>query len=196
MKLHQFNKSIFFIQTLNNITQLKTYRNLPLINLKLNFSIFNSLSSNSNLYSFRLKTLLNNLPTMDNLNIRQPYLYLTSNCSYCNQKENTLHLLQCNAHKTILLTTLKYYINQTIEFLNITKYSEQTITAIFLAYNNSSQTPIPNLLLYIIQGTIPQQLFILTQHKLNKSTTNFFITLSNNILNWFYSDIWQPRNQR
>ena len=127
---------------------------------------------------------------MDNLNIRQPYLYLISNCSYCNQKKNTLHLLQCNAHKTILLTTLKHYINQTIKFLNITKYSKQTITTIFLAYNNSFQTPIPNLLLYIIQGTIPQQLFILTQYKLNKLTTNFFITLSNNILNWFYSDIW------
>ena len=83
-KLHQFNKSITFIQTLNNITQLKTYRNLLLINLKLNFFIFNSLSLNTTLYSFCFKILLNNLPTMDNLNIRLPHLFLIPNCTYCN----------------------------------------------------------------------------------------------------------------
>ena len=57
------------------------------------FKILNSLKNNSQKYSFHIKILTNNLPTMQNLNIRYPYLYTTSNCIQCLNTENTKHIL-------------------------------------------------------------------------------------------------------
>src|SRR6185437_1359441 len=100
-KLRKFCKNLVSIQTFNKLLQLKSLRKLPTINILLLTEIINSQNSNPKLYSIRNKILLNNLLTMTNLNTRYPLLYLTPNCSYCNQYK-TLNTY-FNAHFTLTI---------------------------------------------------------------------------------------------
>jgi len=92
-KIRTFIKSITTIHELINWSALKFFQNIPNIKWDLNFKIINSLKNNLQKYSFCTKILTNNLPTMQNLNIRYPHLYTTSNCSRCSHTEDSLHLL-------------------------------------------------------------------------------------------------------
>jgi hypothetical protein len=131
---------------------------------------------------------------MSNLNIRYPLLYLTPNCSYCNQYENTEHLLLCSLHlynpKDILINE----ITNTLNLLNLSETSPNTILQILYPQNPYSNLSIYNTILLLIQGTITLNQHMQLQLILKKPTNNFLISLSNSLLKWFNSSIWQTRN--
>ena len=81
MKIRTFVKNTITIQELSTWSTLKFFDGITDIKWALMFKILNSLKNNSQKYSFRIKILTNNLPTMQNLNIRYLYLYTTSNCT-------------------------------------------------------------------------------------------------------------------
>src|SRR6185437_6729417 len=164
-KLRKFCKNLVSIQTFNKLLQLKSLRNLPTINILLLTEIINFQNSDPKLYSIRNKILLNNLPTMTNLNTCYPLLYLTPNCSYCNQYENIEHLFQCLLHS----------------------YNTQ---------NSPFNSNIYNTILLLIQCTITLDQYKQLQLILKKLTNNFFISLSNSLLIWFNSTIWQTHNTK
>jgi hypothetical protein len=193
-KLRKFCSNLFSIQTFNKLIQLKPFRNLPPINLQQLTNIINSLNINPTLYTLRNKIILNNLPTMENLNTRYPYLYLTSNCSYCNLIENTNHLLSCSLHlfnplDIILLNTSNY-----LTTLKITNISPQLILETIVYQLDSYQLNPNQIILLLIQGTIPTTLFNSLKLILNKQTNKFIILLSNSLLEWFNNSIWFTRN--
>src|SRR6185295_9621653 len=195
-KLHKFCKNLISIQIFNKLLQLKSLRNLPTINILLLTEIINSQNSNLKLYSIRNKILLNNLPTMSNLNIHYPLLYLTSNCSFCNQHENNIHLLQCSLHTYNPHNTLINEISITLSSLNLSETSPHTIVQILNPQNSLSNSTIYNTLLLLIQGTITLDQYKQLQPTLKKLTNNFLILLSNSLLNWFNSTIWHTRNTK
>ena len=133
---------------------------------------------------------------MSNLNIRYPLLYLTPNCSYCNQYENTEHLLQCSLHsynpKDILINEITNALNS----LNFSETSPNTILQILNSQNSHLNSSIYSTILLLIQGTIILNQHIQLQPILKKLTNNFFITLSNSLLKWFYSSIWHTHNTK
>ena len=133
---------------------------------------------------------------MENLNIRYSNLYLTPNCSFCNQLENTIHLLTCSLHSTnsnnILLTHIQNHLT-TLKILNI---SSQLIFETIHSYFNSLLTTSNQIILFLIQGTIPISLINSLKLQLKKLTINFFILLSNSLLEWFNNSIWNIRNQK
>ena len=81
MKIRTFVKNTITIQELSTWSTLKFFDSIIDIKWVLIFKILNSLKNNSQKYSFHIKILTNNLPTMQNLNIRYPYLYITLNCT-------------------------------------------------------------------------------------------------------------------
>src|ERR1043165_5649649 len=131
---------------------------------------------------------------MSNLNTRYPTLYLTPNCSYCNQFENTEHLFQCSLHSFNLHDLLIDKITNALNSLNLSKASQYTIAQILTSHNFSSNSNTNNILLLLIQGTITLDHYKQLQLILKKSTNNFLIFLSNSLLNWFNTTIWQTCN--
>ena len=133
---------------------------------------------------------------MSNLNTRYPLLYLTPNCSYCNQYENIEHLFQCSLHSYNPLNTLTDEISNVLGSLNITEISSNAIIQIFTTHNTSSNINIYNTILLLIQGTITLNQHQQLQPILKKLTNIFLISLSNSLLIWFNSYIWQTRNTK
>ena len=133
---------------------------------------------------------------MSNLNIRYPLLYLTSNCSSCNQYENTIHLLRCPLHTYDSHNTLTNGISNTLNSLNLSETSPHTIMQILNPQSSLSNSTIYNTILLLIQGTITLDQYKQLQPTLKKLTNNFLILLSNSLLNWFNSTIWQTRNTK
>jgi hypothetical protein len=130
---------------------------------------------------------------MSNLHLRYPYLYLTPNCTRCNQQEDTLHLLNCSQAPLNHYQILNQHIIQTTTELKIENINASIITNILLN-TNTPNTPSQNIL-FLIQGTFSQNILNRLQPIFNKNTTNFCLNLSNNLLIWFNSNIWQIRNQ-
>ena len=130
---------------------------------------------------------------MANLNTRYPNLYLTPNCAFCNQYEDTKHILSCILHKTNPHEILLNQITNTLNTLNLNNTSSQTILQI-IAYNNNSQN-LTNTLLLLIQGIIQITHYDQINSLIKKTTNNFFIKLSNSLLLWFNDKIWNNRNQ-
>ena len=174
------------------ITQLKTFQNLQLFNILQFTNIINSQNNNPKLYSLRNKILLNNLPTMANLNIQYPNLYLTSNCSFCNQHENTEHLLLCTLHSIDFHNILLIQITDYLNTLSLTNTAPQIILQYILL--NSNPPDLTNTFLLLIQGIISTNCYEQINSLLKKSTNNFFIQLSNNLFLWFQAKIWNARN--
>jgi exonuclease III/ribonuclease HI len=190
-QIRKFCKNIILTETINHFLQLRNINNIPQFDLNLFFNIINSQNLNLYLYSFRLKILLNNLPTVANLNLRLPLIYLTPNCSRCNSPENLSHLLQCSQTQN-LTQTLIQSLTQILSLLNINNISPQDLLSIILPQqNNNSHT---NTILYLIQGTFPTHITTQLHSLLLKKTSTFCIQLSNSLLEWFNQKIWQPRN--
>jgi hypothetical protein len=192
-QIRKFTKNLIFIETFNKFLQLKNIRNIPQFNIKTFISITNSCNYKPNLFSLRIKILLNNLPTMSNLHLRYSYLYLTPNCTRCNQFEDTLHLLNCHQVFFDPHQILNQYTIQTITELKIENTNPTTITNILLD-SNTHNTPSQNFL-FLIQGTIPLCISDQLQTILTKNTTNFCLCLSNYLLSWFNLNIWQTKNR-
>ena len=111
------------------------------------FNYLNSLEQNTQKYSFYIKILTNNLPTMQNLNIRYPYLYTTNNCSRCNITEDTLHILLCSKNNLNIQHTFLNIIDQTINQLQISSISSSTLfNLIFQPMLNSNNSYFNNII--------------------------------------------------
>jgi len=128
---------------------------------------------------------------MQNLNIHYPLLYTTPNCVYCQLIEDIPHLLSCSKQKSNLQQILHNLIINITQQLNISAKITNTIHTILLHYLNTS----PHLyFLNLIQGLYPISLYDDIKTLFHKTTLPFFTTLSNSSLNWFYQQIWLPRN--
>ncbi len=129
---------------------------------------------------------------MANLNTRYPNLYLTSNCSFCNQHENTEHLLLYTLHSIDFHNILLIQITDYLNTLSLTNTAPQTILQHILL--NSNPPDLTNTFLLLIQEIISTNCYEQINSLLKKSTNNFFIQLFNNLLLWFQAKIWNARN--
>ena len=128
---------------------------------------------------------------MRNLNLHYPLLYTTLNCISCQMLEDIPHLLTCSKQNHNIQQILLLEITNTTQQLNISSNSPNEIYSIILQHFNTS----PHIsFLNLLQGLIPISLYSNIKTLLHKSTTTFFITLSNNSLNSFHQQIWLPRN--
>ena len=123
---------------------------------------------------------------MQNLNLRYPLLYTTPNCVYCQAPEDILHLLTCPKQKHNLQQIIQTLISNTAQQLNI---SSELSDKIYIILSQQTNTPLYSYFLNLIQG-----LFSISQYDnirilLHKTTTPFFIALSNTSLNWFHQHI-------
>jgi len=193
-KIRSLIKNIITINELSTWSSLKFFNNIPNIEWSLMFKTLNSLEHNSQLYSFRIKILTNNLPTMQNLNIRYPYLYTTSICCQCPNVEDTLYILICTKNTINIQQALLNIINNTLTTLNISSISSTILLNILLHFTlnttNLQYHHILNLLVGTISSTTFNNIKILTK----KQTIPLLINLSNNLLSWFFNEIWFSRN--
>jgi hypothetical protein len=131
---------------------------------------------------------------MQNLNIRYPYLYTTSTCTRCSKIENTLHLILCSNNNINIQQSLINIIHQTLLSINISNISSTNLLNILLNFTLYSPNPQYHFIINSIVGTFTtityNHIKILTQ----KQTNTFLTNLSNNLLNWYYEDLWFPRN--
>src|SRR6185437_1461870 len=115
---------------------------------------------------------------------------------YCNQYENIEHLFQCSLHSYNPQNTLTNEISNALNTLNLTETSPNEIIQILTTQNFPFNSNIYNTILLLIQGTITLDQYKQLQLILKKLTNNFLISLSNSLLIWFNSTIWQTRNTK
>ena len=195
LKARSFIKNIITIQELISWSSLKLFNNYTLdINWNLTFKILNTLENNSHKYSFYIKILANNLPTMQNLNIRYPNLYTTNKCCKCPQIEDSLHLLLCSKNTGNIQQSLINITTNTLQQLHITSIQPTLLlNTLSLPTTNSLNTQY-NSLIPIILGIYPRTIYQNIKTLLKKQTEPTLINLSNNLLHWFYHEIWFKRN--
>src|SRR5260363_370017 len=193
-KIRTFIKNIYTIQELYSWSTLKIFKNIAEPNWTLCFDILNTLEHNYSKYSFRIKMLTNNLPTIENLHIRYPYLYPTSKCSRCSDNEDTIHILFCLNNNNNIQQSITNIITNTLTFLKITTLSPTTILNILLHSTLNSPNPQFNSFLYYIIGIFLSNIFENIKLLTAKQTKLFLTTLSNNLLEWFQNTIWSSRN--
>jgi len=137
----------------------------------------------SQLKSFKIKFLLDELPTLLNLHYRKPKTYTNPTCNRCILHiENNSHWLECAANsislnQLIQQTTSKFFIKHKIELHNMTALLQQLF-----------QTPNSATNLLRLQGLIPNNLS--TTSNINSNT---LVTLYHKISNNLYKQIWTER---
>jgi hypothetical protein len=137
----------------------------------------------SQLKSFKIKFLLNELPTLLNLHYRKPKTYTNPTCNRCTLHiEDNLHWLECQANSI----TLNQLLQQTIhKFCTKHKIGNSKIPVLLQQFT-STQTTTQHFLR--IQGLIPDD--ISTNCNITSSLlVNLFHKISNNI----YKQIWTER---
>jgi hypothetical protein len=158
-------------------------------------------SKYSNLKSFKIKFLLNELPTQQNLNKRNPKNYTNNLCFRCNLTiENNTHWWQCKQNKK----KIQKLIEENTEIL-ITKYQHPTAdTTLQQTIKNINNLITKNLSensnnqMHTIQGFIPVELHNLLQKttekkgKLKHSVTSLIF---HKLCKKIYTEIWLPRCQ-
>ena len=140
-------------------------------------------SKYSQLKSFKIKFLLNELPTLLNLHNRKPKVYPNPTCNRCTKHiEDNFHWLECNANSL----SLNQLIQQSIcKFLTKYKIELHNINSLLQQLFQSPNTT-HNLLR--VQGLIPNNLPITNNIKPN-TIVSLFHKISNNI----YKQIWSER---
>ena len=182
-KICSFIKNTITIQDLISWSSLKFFDNYaPDINWNLTFKIINSLEYDSSKYSFYIKILTNNLPTMQNLNIRYPSLYTTNKCCKCSLIEDTLHILLCSKNTETIQQSLINITNNTLHQLQLNIPSTILLNSLLLITTNSPNIQ-PDLLLPTILGIFSKSIYQNIKTLLNKQTELFLINFSNNLLN-------------
>ena len=96
---------------------------------------YNIKSTYNTKYSFFIKLIHDNLPTMNNLFIRRPDLYQTDNCISCKEQETPQHLLNCQTTSyiqknklTVTISKALYTIKPNQKTQNIQKNTIKTTT--------------------------------------------------------------------
>jgi len=154
------------------------------------FKILNSLEHNSQIYTFHIKILTNNLLTMQNLSIRYPHLYTTSNCTQCLTTEDIAHILLCTKNTPNIQQSLIDIINNTLTSLKISTITAQTLLNILLHFTLNTSNSQYHYILLSITGTFPLTIYTNIKNILQKQTDSLLTNLSNNLLKWLYIDIW------
>src|SRR6201988_3034339 len=171
-KARSFIKNIITIQELISWSSLKLFNNYTSdINWNLTFKLLNFLEYNSHKYSFYIKILTNNLPTMQNLNIRYPNLYTMNKCCKCPLTEDSLHILLCPKNTENIQQSLINITTNTFQQLQITSIQPITLlNTLLLPTNNSPNTqytPLIPQIFGIYSKTIHQNTKTLTKNKQN-----------------------------
>ena len=123
---------------------------------------------------------------MQNLNLRYPLLYTTPNCVYCQTSKDISHLFTCPKQKYNLQQILQTLISNTTQQLNI---SSELSDKIYIILSQQTNTPLHSYFLNLIEGLYSISHYDNIKILLHKTTTSFFIALSNATLNWFYQQI-------
>ena len=127
---------------------------------------------------------------MQNLNIRYPYLYTTSNCTQCPIIEDTTHILLCTKNNPNIQQSLTYIIHNTLISLKIPTITAHTLLNILLNFILNSPNPQYHYILYTITGTFSTTIYTNIKNIVQKQTNYLLTNISNNLLNWLYNDIW------
>ena len=130
---------------------------------------------------------------MQNLNIRYPSLYTTNKCCKCSLIEDTLHILLCSKNMETIQQSLINITNNTLHQLQLNIPSTILLNSLLLITTNSPNIQ-PDLLLPTILGIFSKSIYQNIKTLLNKQTELFLINFSNNLLNWFYQEIWFKQN--
>jgi ribonuclease HI len=148
--------------------------------------------------SFRIKNLLNELPTLLHLYNLHPNIFTHNNCLSCNNQEDPQHWLFCSKNQsinTLILQTIKDFFTPTI--LNLSTQTTQELHNQLINHSSlQHQQPFQNYptIETTLQGFIPSSFIDLlatftdTHKTATKLTIQFFLKLSNNI----YEQIWKP----
>src|SRR6266498_3761473 len=159
----------------------------------------------SSTYSFKIKTLYDELPTLENLKHRRPDLYPANLlCVCCNnttspsdRHETIDHLWTCPSRTSVvrnIMNSCRTFLHHSIS----QRYPDADTTGI-----DSNQvwtldhfdTYVGGLLL--VRGFVPTSLFnninVILRNK--KSTQHLISCMMNKLFKMFRSDIWSPRNQ-
>ena len=195
LKARSFIKNIITIQELISWSSLKLFNNYTSdINWNLAFKILNSLENNSHKYSFYIKILTNNLPTMQNLNIRYPNLYTTNKCCKCPLTEDSLHILLCSKNTEDIQQSLINITTNTLQQLQLTSIQPSLLLDMLSLPTPNSSNIQYNSLIPTILGIYPRLTYQNIKTITKKQTEHMLIKLSNNLLHWFFHEIWFKRN--
>jgi ribonuclease HI len=148
--------------------------------------------------AFRIKLLLNELPTLSQLHIHYPTLITTNQCTYCNQIDNTTHWMYC-PNNTIISNIIKLVITETTQKLlsDISVSDKQLLASYLTNYltpNNNYHEPYYLPYNLIIRGLIPTSLTtLITSLTLSKQlASQFLISLLLTINQNIFEQIWKP----
>src|SRR6185295_20422703 len=108
--------------------------------------------------------------------------------------EDTLHLFLCSSNTTNILQSLENTIYDTLLSFQITNLASKTLRNILLKFTLYSPNPQYKYILHAITGTYSLTIYNNIKTLINKQTDSFLPLLSNNLLNWFYQDLWSIRN--
>ena len=161
------------------------------------FTENNSHFYHGSLFSFKLEILHNTLPTIKNLIRNYPTLLPPNlNCLYCNQSpENTTHLFSCQANfnlDSIPWPTIQQLIISEISNWYTSSKITQTIQLLQpLFQSNFNHTPPVMLAAGLIPSSLISSIYpIFTSHK---KTSIILHTISYNLINFYYKNVWLPR---
>ena len=131
---------------------------------------------------------------MQNLNIRYPNLYTTNKCCKCPLTEDSLHILLCSKNTESIQQSLINITTDTFQQLQITSIQPITLLNTLLLPTNNSPNTQYNSLIPTILGIYSKTIYQNTKTLIKKQTEPILINLSNNLLYWFYYDIWSKHN--
>lgn len=138
--------------------------------------------------NFKIKIILNKLPTKENLHKRHPSTYTSPTYNrYQNQVENFLHVLICNINTTDIRTIIEKSVGHTTNKYGIQLTDTAIFVEKFIEEHITNQKPTPIAIIY-------------KSCKLSKSnrTNNTkkddpTIYLYHHIIKSTRDEIWQPR---
>ena len=93
-----------------------------------------------------------------------------------------------------ILQSLKNTIQDTLILLKITNITSTTLLNILLNFTLNTSNPQLKYILYTITGTFTSIIYENIKSLINKQTDILLLQLSNDLLNWFYQDLWSIRN--
>ena len=131
---------------------------------------------------------------MQNLNIRYPNLYTTNKCCKCPLIEDSLHILLCSKNSINIQQSLINIATNTLQQLQLTSIQPITLLNILSLSTNNSSNIQYNSLIPTILGIYPKTIYQNTKTLLKKQTEYTLFNFSNNLLHWFYHEIWFQRN--
>jgi ribonuclease HI len=156
-----------------------------------------NLKSNT-IKSFRIKLLLNELPTLSRLHLHYPSLITTNQCNYCNSNDNSTHWLYCpnnstlpNIINTATSQTLQKLLPDlpTFDTFLLTSQLLNTLTSLN-PFNTSNLLPSNLIIKGLVPNSLSQLLIPYTQSKsiASQILISLLLTINQNI----FDQLWKP----